>query len=88
MASGMLRLVGSCKRVFVRDFVPGVMELQGMCWDPHANVKQFVLGPSECLLGAVYIGAQLGPILAQWGITTNKTKSGIATNKKVRNNYQ
>jgi hypothetical protein len=42
LANGMLRLVGSSSRVFSRDFVAGVMGLQGVCWNPHTNSREFV----------------------------------------------
>jgi hypothetical protein len=42
LANGMLRLVGSSSRVFARDFVEGVKELQGMAYNPHTGVTETI----------------------------------------------
>jgi hypothetical protein len=40
LAGGMLRLVGSCSRVFPRDFAEGVMDLAGICFNPITELTE------------------------------------------------
>jgi hypothetical protein len=42
LANGMLRLVGSSSRVFARDFADGIMDLQGMAYNPHTGATEVI----------------------------------------------